>query len=211
MTTKTDTAQTLTLTHPQPYTLPALPYGYEAFAGILSEQAMHLHHDKHHAAYVTGANTTLEKLHDLAPESDPSGLLDTLAFNLSGHQLHSLYWECLTPGSSAMSKAMTDTVEASFGTVGAMQGLLSDTVVKLAGSGWAALVWEPVGERLVVTQIHDHHNRSVVGGTPVLVIDAWEHAYYLDYLNEKAKWAKAFFEIADWAAASARLTVLMGG
>ncbi len=194
-----------------PYTLPELAYQLDALAPVISEQIMTLHHGTHHQAYVKGANETLEKLTELPSSADPSPLLRSLSFNVSGHVLHSLFWNCMTPGGSGVPSAtLAARIDASFGSVENLIGRMTVTVEKLSGSGWAALVWEPVSAQLLVTQIHDHQHDQITGTTPVLVIDGWEHAYYLQYEAAKAKWAKAFWDVADWNAVEARIDALAG-
>ncbi len=192
--------QTLTI----PYTLPDLPYAYDAMSPVLSEQAMHLHHDKHHGSYVKAANETLEQLDGLAEGDNPSPLLKRLAFNVGGHVLHSLYWTSISPTSTQPTAALTAAISASFGSVEKASALLSGAIENLAGSGWAALVWEPVSDRLIVTQLHDHQGDVIAGSVPILAFDGWEHAYYLDYQADRPKWAAAIVETADWNSASQR-------
>jgi superoxide dismutase, Fe-Mn family len=190
------------------YTLPDLPYAYDAMSPVLSEQAMHLHHDKHHASYVKGANETLEQLAALDEGENPSPLLKRLAFNVGGHVLHSLYWTSISPTSTKPTPALTAAINASFGSVGTVSALLSGAIANLAGSGWAALVWEPVGGRLVVTQLHDHQGDVIAGSAPILAFDGWEHAYYLDYQADRAKWSTAIVEVANWSTASQRFAAI---
>jgi superoxide dismutase, Fe-Mn family len=191
------------------YTLPTLPYELDALTPVISEQIMTLHHGTHHQAYVKGANETLEKLSELLPDADPAPLSRALSFNVGGHVLHSLFWNSMTPkGSGTPSLSLTTRIEASFGSVENLISRMTLTVEKLSGSGWAALVWEPVSGKLMVTQIHDHQHDQITGATPVMVIDGWEHAYYLQYEAAKAKWAKAFWEVANWGGLEARIEAL---
>jgi superoxide dismutase, Fe-Mn family len=191
------------------YTLPTLPYDLDALNPVVSEQIMTLHHGTHHQGYVKGANEMLDKLSELDPSADPSSLLRSLSFHVSGHALHSLFWNSMTPkGIGLPSLSLTTRIEASFGSVENLISRMTLTVEKLAGSGWAALVWEPVAAKLMVTQIHDHQHDQITGTTPVMVIDAWEHAYYLQYGAAKAKWAKTFWDIANWEGVEARINAL---
>lgn len=187
-----------------PYTLPELPYDYSALEPHLSARLLELHHDKHHAAYVKGANETIEKLHAAEPWQVP-GLEQSLAFHVGGHHLHSLFWQCLTPQTGqAMGGDLAAAVEQEFGSTYQFRQQFTAALTTIQGSGWAVLSWEPLGQRLVIQQVKDHHGAHVVASQPILVADGWEHAYYLDYQNEKDRWAKAFFEIADWQAAGRR-------
>jgi Fe-Mn family superoxide dismutase len=195
------------------YTLPALPYDYDALEPHISAKVMQLHHDKHHAAYVKGANEALEKIADARSATDFShiGQLEkNLAFNLSGHVLHSLFWLCLSPkGSTAPNGKLADRIDKDFGSLDKLVAQLTAVTTSLQGSGWGALAWEPTAGRLVVQQIYDHQTNVGQGSSPVLVIDGWEHAYYLDRLNDKAAWLDAFWKVADWSGAERRFEQLM--
>jgi superoxide dismutase, Fe-Mn family len=188
------------------YSLPDLPYATDALEPVISKRIMELHHGTHHASYVKAANLIIEELRVLPPNEDPSALERALSFNVSGHRLHSLFWQCMAPGGKGTPSAeLKSRIEEGFGDVEHLKVRMSITVEKLAGSGWAALVWEPTARRLVVAQIHDHQHDQFLGGTPILVIDGWEHAYYLQYEAARAKWAVAFWNIVDWDAVSNRL------
>ncbi len=186
------------------YTLPDLPYAFDALAPLISEKAMHLHHDKHHASYVKAANETLEKLGTLAEDVDAVPLLKKLAFNASGHALHSLYWTSIRPESTKPTSDLAAALKTSFGSAENASALLTSAVTNLSGSGWAAMVWEPIGGRLLVTQIHDHQSEHIAGAVPILALDGWEHAYYLDHQSDRAGWARQIVEVVDWASASQR-------
>ena len=192
-----------------PYSLPDLPYSPEALQPIISSRTMELHHGTHHAAYVKAANEISAKLAELAVDEDPSALLRSLAFNVSGHVLHSLFWASMSPGGGAPSSALDNAIVASFGSMSALRARMAMTIAKLSGSGWAVLAWEPIARQLVVSQVHDHQSELIVGSSPLLVIDGWEHAYYLDYTSNKASWAEKFFDVANWAAASNRYDVAL--
>ena len=181
------------------YSLPALPYELDALEPTVSRRIMELHHGTHHAAYVKIANELTEKLAELPVEDDPSSIIRSLSFNVSGHNLHSLFWQCMSPnGGGNPPSELSKALEVCFGDVDTLIARMTTTVEKLSGSGWAALVWEPVGARLMVSQIHDHQHDQLVGSIPLLVIDGWEHAYYLQYEAAKGKWAAAFWDIVDW-------------
>jgi Fe-Mn family superoxide dismutase len=186
------------------YTLPDLPYDYGALQPHLSAELMKLHHDKHHAAYVKGANETLEKLAGASP-ADLPGLERAFSFHLGGHQLHSLFWESMSPeGGGRPDGELAEAINDAFGSFDAFETRFTGLMTSIQGVGWAALAWEPMGRRLVTFQLHDHQGTQVMGTVPLLVGDAWEHAYYLDYRNEKEKWAKAFMALADWHGAESR-------
>jgi superoxide dismutase, Fe-Mn family len=194
------------------YTLPDLPYDYDALEPVISAQVMRLHHDKHHAAYVKGANEALEKIAEARSATDFShiGQLEkNLAFNLSGHVLHSLFWQCLsTDGGGRPGGRLGERITTDFGSLDQLTAQLTAVTTSLQGSGWGALTWEPVAGRLVVQQIYDHQTNVGQGSSPLLVIDGWEHAYYLDHFNDKQAWLSAFWKVADWSGAEARFDQL---
>ena len=185
----------------KPYELPDLPYDYSALEPHYSARVLELHHDKHHAAYVKGANAVLEKLE----EARASGDFDTinqleknLAFHLSGHVLHSIFWLNMSPdGGGKPEGELGDAVVEHLGSFDACQAQLTEAAMNVQGSGWGALSWEPVGQRLIVEQVYDHQGNVGQGGPPLLVLDMWEHAYYLQYENRKAEWVDAFWNIVD--------------
>lgn len=191
------------------YTLPDLPYDHADLAPHVSAQVMQLHHGKHHQGYVDGANRSLERLaEERSSGADPllvAALERAVAFHVGGHLLHSLFWTCMTPGGSGdPSGDLGDAIDESFGSLTGLRAEIGACIGGMQGSGWAVLSWEPVGQRLVVQQVTDHQGQVVVGAIPLLVVDAWEHAFYLDHLNDKAAWVDAFFEVADWSAAHER-------
>jgi superoxide dismutase, Fe-Mn family len=184
------------------YTLPDLPYDYGALEPHYSAEILELHHDKHHAAYVKGANAALDKL----GEARETGEFDTinqlqknLAFNLSGHVLHSLFWQNMSPdGGDKPDGDLAAAIDASFGSFEGFRGQLSEAALNVQGSGWGALTWEPLGQRLIVEQVYDHQSNVGQGAPPLLVLDMWEHAYYLQFKNVKADWVDAFWNIVNW-------------
>ena len=184
------------------YQLPDLSYDFGALEPHLSARILELHHDKHHRAYVDGANAPLEKLSAARDAGDFStivGLEKTLAFNMSGHVLHSILWENLSPsGGGEPTGALADAIGENFGGFDAFKAQMTNATVTVQGSGWGALVWEPLGKNLLVQQIYDHHANSVQGSTPLLVIDAWEHAYYLQYENRRPDYVNAVWNVINW-------------
>ena len=190
------------------YTLPELPYDYTALEPHYSAEVLELHHDKHHAAYVTGANTALEKL-DQARTSDDFGTINqlqkNLAFHLSGHVLHSMFWQNLSPeGGGKPEGDLAAAIDEGFGGFEGLRNQLTESALAVQGSGWGALTWEPLGQRLIVEQVYDHQSNVGQGAPPLLVLDMWEHAYYLQYKNVKADWVKAFWEIVNWPDVASR-------
>jgi Fe-Mn family superoxide dismutase len=184
------------------YTLPDLPYDYAALEPHYSAEILELHHDKHHAAYVKGANDALERLGE-ARSSGEFGTINqlqkNLAFNLSGHVLHSLFWQNLTPGGAEQPDGeLGAAIDESFDSFDGLREQLSQAALNVQGSGWGALTWEPLGQRLIVEQVYDHQSNVGQGAPPLLVLDMWEHAYYLQYRNVKADWVEAFWNIVNW-------------
>ena len=187
---------------PPAYRLPELPYPYSALEPHISGRIMELHHDKHHATYVEGANKTLEQLDEARDKADftrLAALEKALAFNLSGHILHSLFWQNMMPkGGGKPESELAEALQRDFGGFDSFKKQLSQAAATIMGSGWAALVWEPLGGRLLTTQIYDHQSNLSQGGIPLLVIDAWEHAFYLQYENRKAEFFEAVWKVWNW-------------
>jgi Fe-Mn family superoxide dismutase len=184
------------------YKLPDLEYDYGALEPHISGRIMELHHDKHHAGYVKGANETLEKLDDVREKEDFSRLAaleKALAFHLSGHVLHSLFWRNLVPnGGGRPEGKLAQAIDRDFGSFEKFKRQMTEVAATVMGSGWSALVWEPVGKRLLTTQIYDHQSNLSQGGLPIMVLDAWEHAYYLQYQNRKTEFFEAIWNVWDW-------------
>ena len=190
------------------YTLPDLQYDYGALEPHISGKIMELHHDKHHAAYVKGANDAIDKLSEARDKDDftrLAALEKALAFNLSGHVLHSLFWENLTPkGGGKPGGELAAAIDEHFGSFDKMKKQMTAVAGTIMGSGWAALVWEPLGKRLLTTQIYDHQSNLAQAGMPILVLDAWEHAFYLQYQNRKQEFFDAIWNVWDWEDAAQR-------
>ena len=187
----------------KPYELPSLGYDYAALEPHYSARVLELHHDKHHKAYVDGVNAALDKLATARESDDMStlvGLEKTLAFNLSGHVLHTLFWKNLSPdGGDRPVGELAAAIDEHFSSFDAFKKQLTQATSTVQGSGWGALSWEPLGERLFIEQIYDHQGNVGQGGTPLLVIDAWEHAYYLQYENRRADYVQAIWNVVNWA------------
>jgi Fe-Mn family superoxide dismutase len=190
------------------YDLPELEYDFSALEPHLSARVLELHHDKHHAAYVAGANTALEKLAE-ARESGNFATINQLqknvAFHVSGHVLHSLLWKNMSPdGGGAPEGELAAAITDSFGSFDGFRKQFDEAANGVQGSGWAALAWEPTGGLLVIEQVYDHQSNLAQGAPPLLVLDMWEHAYYLQYENVKGDWVKAFWNVVNWPDVSAR-------
>ena len=186
----------------RPYELPDLRYDYGALEPHYSARVLELHHGKHHAAYVKGLNSTIERLDAARAAGDLSsivGLEKTLAFNLSGHVLHTIFWQNLSPdGGGRPEGDLAAAIDDGFGGFDAFRAQLSEAANTVQGSGWGALSWEPLGQRLFVEQIYDHQGNVGQSGVLLLVIDTWEHAYYLQYENRRAEFVDAIWNVVDW-------------
>ncbi|MFJ9553054.1 superoxide dismutase [Nocardiopsis sp. NPDC101807] len=186
-----------------PYTLPELPYDYAALEPWISGQIMELHHDKHHAAYVTGANTALEKLAEVRESGDYATVNlheKNLAFHLGGHVNHSIFWKNLSAeGGDKPEGELGAAIADQFGSFDAFRAHFGAAASGLQGSGWAILAWDTLGQRLIVEQLYDQQANSPVTTQPLLMLDMWEHAFYLQYKNVKAEYVKAFWNVVNWA------------
>ena len=184
------------------YSLPDLRYDYGALEPHISGRIMELHHDKHHANYVKGANSALDRLaeaRDGEKYDDLAALEKALAFNLSGHVLHSIFWENMAPKAGGRPVGeLAAAIDHHFGSFDKLRKQMNAVAASIMGSGWSALVWEPLGERLLVTQIYDHQSNLAQAGTPLLVLDAWEHAFYLQYQNRKTEFFDAVWNVWNW-------------
>ncbi|MET7480190.1 superoxide dismutase [Streptomyces sp. NPDC005648] len=198
------------------YALPDLPYDYAALEPAITGQILELHHAKHHAAYVKGANDTLEQLAEVREKDQitPTGLVGlekTFAFNLSGHVLHSIFWQNLSPdGGDRPDGALADAIDEHFGGFEQFRKQLTVATASVQGSGWGVLAWEPLGKRLIVEQVYDHHGNVGQGTTPLLVFDAWEHAYYLQYKNVRPDYVTKLWDLVNWEDVTARYTEATG-
>ena len=196
------------------YTLPDLPYDYAALEPAMTGQILELHHDKHHAAYVKGANDTLEQLAEARDKGELGGLVGlekTLAFNLSGHVLHSIFWTNLSPdGGDRPDGDLGAAIDEHFGTFDAFKAQLTTATQGVQGSGWGVLAWEPLGKRLIITQVYDHHGNVGIGSVPILVFDAWEHSYYLQYKNVRPDYVGKLWSLVNWEDVAARFAAAKG-
>jgi Fe-Mn family superoxide dismutase len=194
------------------YTLPDLPYGYDALEPHVDEQTMRLHHDIHHQGYVKGANAALEKLEEMRKSGDVAkgqvkAVSRDLAFNLSGHLLHDVFWTNMTPPDQVgdVPTELASQLETHFDSVDAFRAHFSAAAAGVEGSGWAILAHEPHADRLLVLQAEKHQNLTAQGITPLLVLDVWEHAYYLRYQNQREAYIEAWWNVVSWANVAERL------
>ena len=184
------------------YTLPDLPYDYAALEPHISARIMQLHHDKHHNTYVTGANTALDQLAEARDKGDLSNinkLERDLAFNLGGHVNHSIFWTNMSPDGGEPTGGISSALDEFFGGFDKFQAHFTAAALGVQGSGWAALVYDSIGQRPIIVQFHDQQQDFPVGVVPLLLLDVWEHAYYLDYANVRADYVKAFWNIVNWS------------
>ncbi len=181
--------------------LPDVNYSYDALEPHVDAETMELHHSKHHASYVKRGNELLAELADGASGPD---IGRELAFHISGHRLHSMLWESMSPDAAAPSGALSQAITRDFGSIKALQDQITSTALAVRGSGWAVLQVIPDGNgRLIVTALHDHQDDIVLTGQMLFGVDVWEHAYYVKHRNRRADWLKEFWQVADWAASTA--------
>ncbi|HUK98432.1 MAG TPA: superoxide dismutase [Gaiellaceae bacterium] len=189
-----------------PYELPPLPYDYDALQPTIDEQTMRIHHDKHHQAYVDNLNKAVEgtdldgtPIEELVQQLDrlPEDRRTAARNNGGGHANHSLFWQIMKPGGGGdPSGALAGAVESAFGSVDALREQLNDAGVKRFGSGWSWLVVRSGSLEVVSTPNQD--SPLMDGATPVLGIDVWEHAYYLNYQNRRPDYLKAWWDVVNW-------------
>ncbi|MBN1610699.1 MAG: superoxide dismutase [Polyangiaceae bacterium] len=196
------------------YTLPPLPYAYDALEPHLDAQTMQLHHDKHHQGYVDGANKAQQELAAARDKGDFS-LVDywekKLAFHTSGHALHSVFWTNLAPPGKVgqPSRELAQGMELAFGGLDKFKAQLTAAAVSVEGSGWGLLAYEPLGKSLVILQCENHQKQAIWATTPLLVIDVWEHAYYLRYQNRRLDYVKAWWNVVNWDDVSRRFAAAL--
>jgi Fe-Mn family superoxide dismutase len=194
------------------YDLPKLGYDYSALAPVISEDLLRLHHAKHHAAYVKGANTILEKMDKARADKadfDTKATFKELSFHIGGHLLHSLFWENLAPpgkgGGEKPSGKIAKVIEEEFGTFERFKKVFSQTAASTEGSGWAALTFCKKTGRPIIMQVEKHNTNVYPMFRILMVLDVWEHAYYLDYKNDRGKFVEAFWNIVYWIEVNKRL------
>jgi superoxide dismutase, Fe-Mn family len=184
------------------YRLPELSYDYGALEPHISGRTLELHHRVHHGECVKNANLALERLAEARAKDDFGHIAAcerALAFNLSGHHLHSTLWRNLMPrGGGRPEGELASAIESDLGGFDALRRQLNGVAGSLLGSGWGALVWEPLGERLVVTQCYEHQAHLGQAGVPLMVIDGWEHAYYLQHESRKRDHFEALWHLWNW-------------
>ncbi len=192
------------------YKLPDLDYDYGALEPHISGQIMELHHSKHHATYVNGANTALEKLAEARETGNFAAinkLEKDLAFHLGGHINHSVFWKNMSPdGGGRPDGELAAAIDEYFGTFDGFAKQFNEVANGIQGSGWSMLVWDTLGQRMNINQLYDQQGNLPAGQLPLLQLDMWEHAFYLQYKNVKGDYVKAWWNTVNWANVTERFT-----
>jgi superoxide dismutase, Fe-Mn family len=191
------------------YFLHDLPFAYDALEPWCPAETLELHHGKHHAAYVKGANEAADALEAVDPGDAYAlaGIQTALTFNVAGHVLHSLFWESISPEVTKPSGELGAKIDADFGSLDHLSDLLRAECKGVQGSGWGALLFDPMSKGLQVAKLHDHQMGLTPNASLLAVIDVWEHAYYLTHRNDRVSWVKAVVDHLDWTAIAARFEV----
>jgi Fe-Mn family superoxide dismutase len=188
------------------YDLGELPYDYSALEPFISGRIVELHHDKHHNAYVVGANQALEQIDEALDKENfkiVNQLEKNLAFNLGGHVNHTIYWHNMAPKVDPHGELLEAIIDQ-FGSLEKFRLYFTQVALGVQGAGWAILVYDIVKGKLLPIQLYDHQGNVPVGMYPILLLDVWEHAYYLDYLNVRADYVKAWWNVVNWEDANER-------
>jgi superoxide dismutase, Fe-Mn family len=197
------------------YTLADLPYPHNALEPHIDEQTMRLHHGIHHQGYVNGLNNALAKLAESRESGDYSLVKHwsrEVSFHGGGHYLHTLFWGVMTPngGGEPQNAALRAQINKDFGSFDRFKAHFLAASNAVEGSGWGVLAWEPVGQRLIIHQVEKQQDMSTWSNIPLLLVDVWEHAYYLRYQNRRAAYTEAFMNVVNWNEVARRLEVAMG-
>jgi len=193
------------------YELPKIRYGYGELAPHISELQLTIHHTKHHQTYVDNANNAFKKLDAANKEGtdlDLKAFTKELSFNIGGHVLHSIFWDNMAPpgkGGDKPGGVLADAIDKSFGSLERFKKLFSATATSVEGSGWAVLTYSPDTDRLMLMQVEKHNVNVMPISAILMVLDVWEHAYYLDYKNLRGKFVEAFWNIVNWDYVNERL------
>lgn len=197
--------------------LPRLPYSYNALEPVISARLLQIHHSQHHQAYVDGLNKAEAKLAEARQRRDFSLVKHwerEIAFHGSGHILHSIYWTSMAPVGNRWETPgaqIIGYINGYFGSFSAFQEQFSEAAKNVEGSGWTLLAWQPGWGRLEILTIEKHQNFFQAGSIPLLVMDVWEHAYYLDYQSKRKDYIRSWWQIANWGEAERRLSLAMQG
>jgi len=184
------------------HTLPELPYAYDALEPYYDAETVKLHHDMHHKAYVDGLNNAEAKLAEAIEKGDFALIKHIereLAFHGSGHILHTIFWENMKPGGGGPAYgAVLELIDRDFGSFDNFKKAFAASAAAVEGSGWAILTCNPIFEKLVILQAEKHQDLTQWGAVPLLIVDVWEHAYYLKYQNKRAAWIEAWWNLVNW-------------
>ncbi len=192
------------------YTLSPLPYGLRDLEPFISEKQLRIHYEKHHQAYVSAANVILQRMNKAKEENtklNMSAVLKDLTFNVGGIILHSLFWPSMAPVSQVTPEPdgmLAEAINRDFGSLERFKDEFSRAALSIQGSGWVALTYEHQIGRLLLTQIGNHQDNLYPTLPVVMVLDVWEHAYYLDYQNERGRYVENWWQIVNWSGASQR-------
>ncbi len=193
--------------------MPDLPFSYHSLWPFITEHQVRIHHQHHHQAYIDNANRLLNELKQARKEKSLNqiqSLSQALTFNLSGHTLHSIFWENLkNKNNDPLSKTLEKEVKKTFGNVANFKDEFSALANSVFGSGWAALAYNRESESLIIYQIEKHNNNLLPNHKILLLIDVWEHAYYIDYLYDRQRYVDAFWEVVNWEVVDHRLKKAM--
>lgn len=199
---------------PGGHRLPPLPYPYDALEPVIGRKTLQIHHDRHHLSYVEGLNKAELKLVEARRTGDFSLVKHwerEIAFNGSGHILHSIYWTVMAPGGRGTPGFYTRReIERYFGSFASFQGQFGEAAIQVEASGWGILALVPSWGRLEILTAEKHQNLTQWGAIPVLVVDAWEHAYYLDYQNRRGDYVRSWWSLVNWEEVERRLRLAMG-
>ncbi|GAA0120983.1 MULTISPECIES: superoxide dismutase [Clostridium] len=183
------------------HTLPDLPYAYNALEPHYDEATLRIHHDLHHKTYVDGLNNAEMKIEECRKTGDYALIKHyerELAFHGAGHILHTLFWENMTPNGSEPNGEILNQINKDFGSFETFKKEFSAAAVAVEGSGWAILCWNCMFEKLVILTAEKHQDLTQWAVKPLLILDVWEHAYYLKYQNKRAAFVEAWWNIVNW-------------
>jgi len=187
---------------PEPYSLPNLPYGYNELEPHISEEQLRIHHSKHHDGYVKGANAAFNKLDEARKNNsdlDMKAILKELSFHVGGFILHDIFWQSITPnGGGEPVGSLAEKINTDFVSFSRFRDEFSKAAASVEGSGWAALAYCKKVDKLAIMQIEKHNLNLLPLWQILMCVDVWEHAYYLDYKNERVKFIEAFWNVVNW-------------
>ena len=195
------------------YVLPPLPYDYDALEPHIDEQTMRLHHDRHHAGYVAGLNASLKKLEEARNAGDYDmvrAVSRDVSFHGGGHALHTLFWDNMVPkghgGGGKPEGELAEMIDRDFGSFNKMRDHFIAAASSVRGSGWGILGQHLMSGQLMIIQGEQQHKLTPWAFTPLLVVDVWEHSYYLKYQNRRGEYVENFCEVINWSEVAKRLT-----